>query len=228
MRKLNYILLLILLFVGNTSNAQYVIHIAGNDSCNFSGYGNNGDGGPAIQASVYAPVGICRDANGNLYFTDQYRVRMVSAATGIIKTIAGGGPSAATGDNIPATSAYINKPEGIYVDAANNLYIADVVSRVRKVDLTSGTITTLAGTTVGYSGDGGPASAAQLNRPIDVSADSSNNIYIADAYNNVIRKVSAITGIISTIAGNGTAGFNGDSLLATQAELNVPWGVYID
>ena len=144
----------------------------------------------------------------------------------VITTVAGGGE--ALGDNGPATSAKLNQPTGVAVDAAGNLYIADPQDqRVRKVSA-SGTITTLAGTGVrDYSGDGGPASAATLNAPSGVAVDSAGNVYIADPGNKRVRKVTP-AGIITTVAGNGTQGFSGDGGPATSAALNNPYALAFD
>jgi sugar lactone lactonase YvrE len=151
-----------------------------------------------------------------------------SGYTGIIGTVAGTGTAGFGGDGGLATAAQLNRPTGVAVDSAGNLYFADYSSfRIRKVS-TAGVISTVAGTgTAGFSGDGGLAAAAQLDRAIDVAVDSSGNLYIADTNNNRIRKVSA-TGIISTVAGTGTAGFGGDGGLATAAQLNGPVDVAVD
>ena len=142
--------------------------------------------------------------------------------------MAGKGGNTWTGDGGPATSAYLGRPSGLYVDGPGNIYIADTNNdRIRKVS-PSGIITTVAGSgSEGYSGDGGPATAAGLNHPMGVYGDTSGNIYIADTYNNRIRKVSA-SGTISTVAGNGTAGFGGDGGLASASIVNSPTGVYVD
>jgi len=207
-------------------SAQYIIHIAGNNTIGFSG-----DGGLAVKAALIDPAGICRDNEGNLYIADfgNNRIRKITAATGIINTIAGGGVGSATGDNIPATSASISGPYGLCIDNANNLYFANGMGRIRKINLSTGIITTFAGVlTGGYTGDGGPATSAELGTSTDVALDLANNIYIADYGNNVIRKVTASTGIITTVAGTGVAGYNGDNIMATAAALHGPTGVYID
>jgi sugar lactone lactonase YvrE len=198
--------------------------IAGNS---IIGYG--GDGGPATAAQLNAPYGVAVDASGNVYFADMYNdcVRMINAS-GTITSVAGsfftGGYS---GDGGPATAAGLYNPVAVAIDASGNLYIADQGNEViRKVDA-SGTITTFAGSSGGYSGDGGPATDAQLNNPAGVAVDASGNVYIADEFNARIRKVNA-AGIITTIAGNGTLGFSGDSGPATLAELYEPAGVSID
>ena len=148
--------------------------------------------------------------------------------TGIISTVAGiGGSSGFSGDGGPATSARMRAPRTMEADSAGNLYITDTENhRMRKVNA-NGTITTLAGTgTAGYSGDGGPATAARLNNPHGVAVDAAGNVYIADSPNQRIRKVSP-GGIITTVAGTGTSGYNGDNIQATAARLNYPKGVEV-
>jgi hypothetical protein len=157
-----YFIVFLLLLSFSPAHAQYITTIAGNGACT-----NFGDGGPALKAQLNGPRGLCRDKKGNLYFSETgavgltYLVRKISA-TDTVSTIAGGGPITATGDGIPATSAYFDTPFGVCIDTAGNLLIADHNSRIRKVDLVTGIITTVAGTlTAGYSGDGGPATAAK-------------------------------------------------------------------
>ncbi len=188
-----------------------------------------GDGGPATEAGLDHPIGVFVDATGNLFIADldNDRVRKVDPA-GTISTVAGTGTEGFSGDGGPATAAQLDLPWDVFVDAAGNLFIADRGNhRVRKVD-PAGTISTVAGTgTRGFSGDGGPATEAQLNVPIDVFVDGAGNLFIADANNNRIRKVDP-AGTISTVAGTGTAGFSGDGRLATEAQLNDPVGVFVD
>ncbi len=147
----------------------------------------------------------------------------------IINTVAGNGTWAYCGDGWPATQACLYKQYGIAVDKKGNLYIADEANyRIRKVDHTTGLMSTIAGNGgIGFSGDGGPATAAMLDVPVAVAVDNKGNVYFSDAINNRIRKVDT-NGIITTIAGNGTKGYNGDGILATQAALNDPWGVSCD
>jgi sugar lactone lactonase YvrE len=194
--------------------------------------GSLGDGGAATAAQLNLPTGIFVDTAGNLFIADQenHRIRKVAAITGIISTVAGTGSSGYSGDGGPATAAKLNKPTGIYVDTAGNLFIADQENhRVRKVTATTGNISTVAGTgSSGYSGDSGPATAAKINRPTGVFIDAAGNLFIADQENHRVRKVTAATGNISTIAGTGTSGYSGDGLLATLARLNKPTGVYVD
>jgi len=184
--------------------------------------GNTGDGGPATSAGLYCAPGIAIDAGDNLYIADSDRVRKISK--GVISTVAGGGLD--IGDNGPATNAQLNGPGGVAVDTAGNVYVADWQNyRVRMIS--GGIIKTVAGNgTAGSGGDGGPATAAQLYHPKAIAVDQTGGLYIADTYISTIRKVS--NGVISTIAGNGTSGYGGDGGPATSAELNVPYGVAVD
>jgi len=153
-----------------------------------------------------------------------------SPHTGIITTVAGNGSMGYSGDNGAATSASLNKPYGVAVDSAGNIYIADLFNFViRKVAAGTGMITTVAGNgTSGYSGDNGAATSARLSGPTGVAVDSIGNMYIADSVSNRIRKVAAGTGIITTVAGNGTSGYSGDNGAATSASLSYPNGVAVD
>ena len=145
-------------------------------------------------------------------------------------TVAGNGTGAFNGDSIQATVAELWNPYGVALDDSANIYITDVSNhRIRKVDVKTGIIYTIAGTGVGgYNGDGIPATDAELNAPFDLAMDSIGNIYIADESNNRIRKIDAKTGIITTVAGNGTAGFSGDGGAATASKLYFPGGITID
>ena len=147
---------------------------------------------------------------------------------GIISTIAGAMGHTFSGDGNAATSAAVNNPSGVTVDAAGDLFIADKSNnRIRMID-TNGIITTIAGNgTNGYSGDGGAATNASLDWPYSVSLDAAGNVFIAADYNTVIRKVST-NGIISTVAGNGYISFSGDSGAATNAAINGPEAVAVD
>ena len=211
-------------FLGLLAEAQTITTIAGNGI-----YGFSGDGGPATSAEIYYPAGMCVDTSGNLFFADygNNRVRKVSAG-GIITTVAGNGAAFSTviGDGGPATGAFLYKPTAVAADAAGNLYIADSYnSRIRKVS-SSGIITTVAGNgTYGFSGDGGPATAAMLNVPAGIAVDSSGSLFIADTNNYRIRKVSA-NGTISTVAGGGSLYPNG--IAATSAALQTPSNLAVD
>jgi uncharacterized repeat protein (TIGR01451 family) len=210
--------------VRKVSPAGIITTVAGNGTQGFSG-----DAGRATSAELNLPCGVAVDGAGNLYIADQgnNRIRKVSAA-GIITTVAGNGTAGYTGDNIAASSAELNNPTAVAVDAAGNVYIADDFNeRIREVS-TQGVISTVAGTGAkGYSGDGLAATAAQLNGPVGIAVDGLGNLYIADLGNDRIREVS-LTGTIATIAGNGTGGYSGDGVPATDAELYWPWGVALD
>jgi sugar lactone lactonase YvrE len=206
------------------NTAGTISTIAGNGTPGFSG-----DGGPATAAQILSVTGICIDGAGNLYIADlpNQRVRKISAS-GIITTVAGNGTAGYMGDGGAATAAQLNQPSDVAIDAAGNLYIADKANnRVRKVT-SSGTITTYAGyASVGYSGDGGAATDAQLNAPTGVGVDGAGSLYIADQTNGRIRKVNS-AGIIETVAGNGVFGYAGDGAAATGAALYQPVDVHAD
>jgi trimeric autotransporter adhesin len=195
-------------------------------------FGYKGDGGPATSAGLFYPLGIAVDASGNIYIADtsNNRIRLVTRSTGIITTVAGDGTFGYRGDGGPATSASLHNPWGIAVDASGNIYIADIDNhRIRLVTRSTGIITTVAGDgTFGYRGDGGPATSAGLYYPYGVAVDASGNIYIADTSNNRIRLVTRSTGIITTVAGDGTAGYRGDGGQATSAGLYYPRGIAVD
>ncbi len=193
-----------------------------------SGY--NGDDIPATDAKLYSPYGVDVDNAGNIYFADvnNYRVRKINTL-GIISTIAGNGFFGFSGDGSPATAAQTKYPSGIAVNnVTGDIYISDYANhRIRKVNAL-GIITTIAGTgVVGNSGDGGPATSANLNGPNGVYVDNVGNVYITCNYANVVRKVN-ISGIISTIAGNGTIGAGGDGGPATTAQLSNPNDISIN
>src|SRR5439155_445403 len=208
--------------------ATGIIHtVAGNGNFGFSG-----DGGPATSAELHSPSGVFGDSAGNIFIADSgnERIREVVAATGIIHTVAGNGNFGFSGDGGPAPDAELVTPSGVFVDISGNIFIADRDNnRIRKVVAATGNIQTVAGNgTFGYSGDGGPATSATINVPSDVYADSAGNLFVADSFNNRIRKVVAATGDIQTVAGNGIADFSGDGGLAASAALYLPLGVYVD
>ena len=194
--------------------------------------GFNGDGIAATSASLSSPNEVSFDANGNVFIADwnNNRVRKVDKVTGVISTICGTGTAGFNGDGVLATAAQINGPCGIIFDNAGNIYIAEYGgARVRKITISTGIISTIAGTGVfGYNGDNILATNAQLNGCAYIKFDGSGNMYIGDAGNQRVRKLSAGTGIITTIAGNGTQGYNGDGIAATSAWLNYPFSVYFD
>jgi hypothetical protein len=201
-------------------------------------YSNLGDGGQATSAYVGWPRSIALDISGNIYIADEAlnRIRKVDAETKIITTIAGTGSQGYSGDGGLATNAQLKYPSGVAVDGSGNVYIADAYNAVvRMIDAQTKIITTVAGisTDVGmgqgsYSGDGGLATNAHMYLPGYISLDKYGNLYITDWAYHVIRKVDAITKIITTIAGTGSGGFSGDGGLATSAELYGPYGISVD
>ena len=191
----------------------------------FAGGGSSlGDGGPATSAQLNYPYAVAVDGQRNVYIADGRRVRKVSAS-GTITTFAGGGSS--LGDGGPATSARLRNATGVAVDGQRNIYIADGQDyRVRKVSR-SGTITTFAGTgKAGFTGDGGPATSAQLDA-YGVAVDGQGNVYIAGSESHRVRKVGP-GGTIRTFAGTGKAGSSGGGGPAVAAQLNFPYGVAAD
>src|SRR3990172_1575272 len=151
------------------------------------------------------------------------------AAAGDINTIACTGTGGFSGDGAAATSAQLEAPGGVAVDGDGNIFIADTVNhRIRRVDAVTGLISTFAGTTGGFSGDGAAATGAQLSYPYGVGVDGAGNVFIADTSNRRVRRVDAGTGLISTVAGTGTFGFSGDGAAATSAQLAAPSGVAVD
>jgi uncharacterized protein (TIGR03437 family) len=201
-----------------------VVHLAAGTFA----HGFSGDGGPATAASLIPSGGLAVDSSGNLFFIDGgTRIRKISV-DGLITTVAGNGSAGFSGDGGLATAASLNGPFGLAVDASGNLFITDTGNnRIRKVS-NNGIISTVAGTGAkSFGGDGGQAASAFLNNPTGVAIDTSGNLYIADAQNNRIRRVSP-SGIITTIAGNGTAAFSGDGGPAVAASLDFPRGIALD
>ncbi|TCO77457.1 NHL domain-containing protein [Marinisporobacter balticus] len=191
-----------------------------------------GDGGLATAAKLNTPGDVDVDKNGNIYIADSYnhRVRKIDAETGNITTIAGNGTAGYGGDGGLATAAQLDRPYGLAIDEKGGVYIADYVNnRIRKVDTTTGIISTIAGDgTPEYGGDGGLAVNAKINTPAGIDLDKDGNLYIAESGGHRIRKIDVETGIISTIAGDGTPEYGGDGGLATAATLNRPWGIKVD
>ena len=244
-------------FYGQAMTAGDIYTVAGTGKRAFAG-----DGGPATSAALRSPYGIATDSAGDLLIADTFnsRARMVAAHTGTffgqamtagdIYTIAGNGKVGFAGDGGPATGAKLGKPEGTAVDGAGNLVLADTNNnRVRVVaggtgtfygqPMTAGDIYTVAGSGVrGFSGDGGPATSAEMTLPQDVTVDGAGNLVIADTGSAAIRVVAdrtgsfygrhMIAGDIYTVAGNGIPGFSGDGGPATGAELADPSGVAVD
>ena len=180
------------------------------------------------------PSDVAVDGAGNLYIADSLDglIRRVDGASGRITVVAGGGNGGAdgVGNGGLAINARLDNPLGVAVDAPGNVYIADAGhSMIRRVDANSGVITAVAGNgNYGYTGDGGAATGAELAKPVCVRLDAAGNLYIADQSSNVIRRVSAQSGVIATIAGNGTPGYSGDGGISTAAMLNAPSGLALD
>ena len=187
--------------------------------------------GVRSRLATLKPSAIAADRVGNLYIADSGDNRIWKLAAGVMTAVAGNGVRGFSGDGGPAIAANLNRPTGVAVDSAGILYIADGTvdckNRIRRV--AAGVITTVAGNgSQGYSGDGGPATLAQFWSLGGLATDAAGDVYIADNYNHRIRKVSAASGIMTTVAGNGVAGFSGDGGLATDASLNNPLGVTMD
>ena len=192
--------------------------------------GYSGDGSAATSAKLSSPRGIAFDAAGDLFIADTNNnvVREVAVATGSISTVAGTGSAGYSADGGLATTAQLNSPWTVCIGTDNSIYIADLANnRVRKV--TSGVISTVAGTgNRGFSGDNGAASSAELNDPTSVILDPAGNLYIADSGNNRVRKVYSATGLIETLAGNGSEQFSGDAGPANSASLYAPYALFFD
>jgi len=206
---------------------EYIYNFAGTGIIGSGGF--SGDGGAAVSAQINGPYGLAADRTGNIYIADQLnnRIRMVNTS-GVISTIAGNGSAGFGGDGSSALSATLNGPTGVAVDASGNVYIADMNNhRIRQIN-TSGIISTIAGNgTGGYNGDG-VAATSELYNPWGVAVDGSGNVYVADMNNERIREINMSSGNISTVAGNGTAGFSGDGGAAISAMIHRPTGVSFD
>lgn len=197
--------------------------------------GYSGDNGLATVAKLDLPTALAFDSAANLYIADadNHRVRRIAASTGVITTVAGNGVEAFAGDNGPATAASIDSPNGLALDTAGNLYIADTHNgRVREVNAATGVITTVAGAgftngnVQAFGGDGGSATAAGLALPRGLTIDAAGNLYVSDSANHRIRRISP-SGVITTVAGQGTEAFAGDGSPAVAASLDTPRSVAI-
>jgi hypothetical protein len=225
---------------GNFSSQVFRVDAATGDITLYAGtpryYTYGGDGGPAVDANLVAVSGMALDSAGNLYLSDGdfSGVREVNASTGIITTVAGIPTNdyysnGYTGDMGPASLATLSAPQGLAVDTAGNLFIADTGNSViREISASTGNISTVVGTVPGYSGDGGPGAAAELSSPQGVAIDAAGNLYIADTGNNCVRRVDAVTGNISTVAGTGVEGDSADGAAATSTNLDEPVNVAVD
>ena len=233
-------------YVSNTG-ANVVAKITGTTTTAIAGslsaFGEHGDGGAATSASLFHPGGTAEDANGDIFIADSgdNTVREITP-NGVIRRfsgtgIAGLGFAGPRSNGFPATLSSLDRPQDVAVNAQGDVFVADTYNN-RVVEVTpSGQVFAVAGDgRAGYSGDGGLASFAELNQPTGVAVDAQGNLYIADSANNVIRRVDAKTGIITTVAGDfaadkandGLGGFSGDGGPATSAQLNDPQGIAID
>jgi RHS repeat-associated protein len=212
-----------------TASTGIITIVAGNAS-----YGYAGDGGPATNASFANPTALALDSSGNIYIADSTNnvIRKVNVSTGIISTVVGTGIAGYSGNGGPATSATIHNPWGVAVDSTGNIYVSDTGnSSIRKVDASTGLISTVAGIGTNeccVSGEGGPATSAGLWFQGGIAVDGAGNLYIAGGDSEVVQKVSGSTGIITTVAGTfEIAGFSGDAGPATSALLYSPQAVAI-
>jgi trimeric autotransporter adhesin len=207
--------------VRKVSSAGVIIRVAGTGTS-----GTSGDNGLATEAELFHPTGLAVTADGGFLITDGTVVRKVSSA-GVITRVAGTGTAGNSGDDGPATDAQLNGPSGVAATADGGFLVTEPTSHlVRKVS-SAGVITRVAGTgTAGNSGDDGPATDAELNGPWGVAVTADKGFLIANYFSHVVRKVSS-TGVITRVAGTGTAGNSGDDGPATDAEISGPWGLAV-
>ncbi len=210
------------LLLATAAPAQTISTIAGNAI---------NDGRPATETTLVKPQGLAVDANGNLIIADRgnFVVRRVAAGTGLTTVLAGGGAIFDDAVPVPGRTAALDYPLAVAVDEAGNIYFSDYNKhRIRKITR-DGLVTTIAGTgSPGHSGDGGKATLAELDTPVGVAVDRLGNLYFSEPNNHLVRRINLNTGIIQTIAGDGTAGNSGDGGPATLARLDGPWGLAVD
>ncbi len=206
-----------------TATTSIITTVAGTGTSSYSG-----DNGQATIATLN-PTGVAVDTSGNIYFSDygNHRVRKILASNNVVTTIAGTGTTGYSGDGNQATAATIQSPLGINLDNSLNVYFGGAGYHiVRKITVSTGIISTIAGTTSstsgGYNGDNMQATSATLSTPYDVVLDYYGNLYITDRFNNRIRKVDVSTGLITTVVGTGTASTSGDGSAATSATIKSP------
>jgi len=213
--KNSTLLLTALLLAVSCSWGQHItVTIAGNGSAAFVG-----DGVWSKSTGIGRPYDVCTDTMNNLYYTDETNARIlkISVQTGAISTVAGGGTSTASG--IAATSALL-APRNMCIDASGNIYVVNGQTEIERIDAVTNIITNIAGSAIaGYSGDGGPATAATFKDIFGICTDAAGNIYLVDEENNRVRKITAATGIVTTIAGTGSSGYSGDGGPATAARI---------
>ncbi|QNI35312.1 Ig-like domain repeat protein [Edaphobacter albus] len=186
--------------------------------------GSTGDHGPARSATLDRPTALTLNGNGDLLIADsgRHRIRRIEAASGVITTVAGEGTQGYAGDSGSAALAVLDSPQGLAADDGGNLYLADTHNqRIRRIDIATGTISTMAGTgAFGYAGDSGEATSAKLALPHGLTLDAQGNIFFTDSSNHRVRRIDAVTGTITTVAGDGDQGFSGDGGVSTAASLN--------
>ena len=211
-----------------TISTYYTVSTAAGNGINTY----SGDNGTATSAGINAPWAVFLDSSNNLYIAEYYghRIRKVNGLTNIITTIAGTGVGGYSGDNGFATNVRLYYPAGVWADSTGNVFIADTFNGlIRKVSAESNIITTVAGTgSLGYGGDNGPATSAQIYAIRGIWGDKHGNLFIPDGANSRVRKVDGTSNIISTIAGNGTYGHGGDNGPATSAQVYNPYSVWVD
>jgi len=217
-------------FALNTTKAQVIFDVAGNGNFGYNGNNINAD-----TAYIGTAEGMWIDTAGNIYYAEYGNslVRKYTKSTGLITTIAGvysGGSGSYGGDGGPATAAGLNSPVAVAVDKAGNVYISDLGNaRIRRVDAITGNITTYAGNgSQGYTGDGGPATAAEVYQPYQLAFDTAGNLYFVDANTATVRKIDKTTNVITTIAGTGVQNYYGDGGKADTAQFISPTGIAID
>ena len=194
--------------------------------------GFDGDGGSATAALLDSPTGVAFDGSGNVYVADSHnhRIRRIDAVSGIITTSAGTGSAGSSPDGTAAAAAAIDLPTALAFDLAGDLFFADSRTHlIRRIDHATGLVTTVAGNGVqGYAGDGGSATAAPLDAPEGLAVDSAGNLYLSDTHNQRVRRVDGKTGVITTVAGTGQAGFSGDAGAGASAQVRLPRGLALD
>jgi sugar lactone lactonase YvrE len=216
------IMIVACMFYGMILNAQTISTIAG----------TTGDGLLALNIPINGIMSTITDSVGNVYFVEinSNKIRKIDANTRIVSTIAGNGVEGYNGDGIPATLASLNKPTGLAFDLQGNIYFSDQDNqRIRRINIRTGIINTVAGFSIkGFAPDGRLATNTYMDTPCGIATDLSGNIYYADYGNHRVRKVNVSTGLVSTVAGNGSVGFSGDGGIATLAKLAYPIGVAVD
>ncbi len=227
MTKMTVKVLLVCLSCCTIADAADVATIAGTGAERYAG-----DGGQAIDAGVSGPFGLVVGPDGAVYVCEigNHVIRRVDRATGVITTVAGTGEQGYAGDGGPATQAKLNEPYEVRFDAQGNLFFVEMMNHlVRRVDVKTGRISTIAGSgQEGFSGDGGPATAARLKRPHSIALDSEGNIFICDIGNHRVRRIDAATGIITTFAGTGEQAVTPDGASITGTPLNGPRALDFD